>query len=246
MTYTDTEENRPWPKQPQPEVQPEVSPVLPNTAVIRINPDSDEAFLALRSGAERLLIWAQARTVANDNDLKGAADDLNILAGYRKRLKEKQIEWTSPIREHLDEVAGAFKAISGPLDQADTITKDKIGAYRQILKDRAAAAEKANALRLQASQLEAAANAGVIKEPVVVNPVPPMPAKTLRTDVGTLSAREDWDYEIVDASLLPREYMKPDLVKLRHDVVTNKGKLVIPGIRQYQKESFRTTPRRAG
>ena len=221
-----------------------MAPALPNTAVIRINPDSDEAFVALRSEAERLLIWAQARTVANDNDLKGAADDLNILAGYRKRLKEKQSDWTGPIREHLEKVAGAFRSISDPLDQADQITKDKIGAYRQILKDRTAAAEKANALRLQAAQLEAAANDGVISEPVVIKPVPPAPAKTLRTDVGTLTSREDWDYEIVDVSQLPREYLKPDLVKLRHDVVTNKGKLVIPGIRQFQKESFRTTPKR--
>jgi hypothetical protein len=233
------------PTQPSPPaVAPEVAPVLPNTAVIRINPGFDEAVIALATEAERLLEWAKARTVACSDDALAGGNDLVIIISDEKKVEDKRNEWLAPIRIHTNDINVAFKLISGPLEEAEKLLNQKLTAYRQKLRYEAAAIEKANALRREAAELEASTHHGEISEPVVVNPVPPVMPKTVRTDVGSLTAREDWDYEITDASQLPREYLKPDLVKIRHDVVTNKGKLVIPGIRQYQKESFRTTPRK--
>jgi len=52
-----------------------------------------------------------------------------------------------------------------------------------------------------------------------------------------LSIREYLDIEIIDASLVPREYCIPDEVMIRQVVKKMKGKIEIPGVRIFTKKS---------
>jgi galactokinase len=47
--------------------------------------------------------------------------------------------------------------------------------------------------------------------------------------VDGISSTETWAGEVVDASLIPREYLTPDLDKLRNVTKALKGELSIPG-----------------
>ena len=67
------------------------------------------------------------------------------------------------------------------------------------------------------------------KEAQIVPP-PPVPEKP-KTEGLTL--RENWTFEITDESLIPREYLCPDSVKIRKVVQVMKGKTNIPGIRVF-------------
>ncbi len=67
------------------------------------------------------------------------------------------------------------------------------------------------------------------KEAQIISP-PPVPEKP-KTDGLTL--RENWTFEIIDESLIPREYLVPDLVRIRKVVQTLKDKTNIPGVRAY-------------
>lgn len=63
-------------------------------------------------------------------------------------------------------------------------------------------------------------------------PPPPIPEKP-KTDGLTL--RENWTFEIVDESQIPREYLVPDPVKIRKVVQVMKDKTNIPGIRVFNQ-----------
>ena len=65
-----------------------------------------------------------------------------------------------------------------------------------------------------------------------IMPPPPVPEKP-KTEGLTL--RENWTFEIVDASQIPREYLVPDLVKIRKVVTALKDKTNIPGVRVFNQ-----------
>ena len=61
-----------------------------------------------------------------------------------------------------------------------------------------------------------------------LQPVPDVPTASKAQGV---SLRDNWTFEIIDESLIPREYLIPDEVKIRKVVVAMKDKTNIPGIR---------------
>ena len=72
----------------------------------------------------------------------------------------------------------------------------------------------------------------------VVTPAPvfaPAPAPPAAPKVEGVSYREDFDFVIDDPLLIPREYLKPDDVKIRGVVRALKAAAYIPGIRVVSK-----------
>ncbi len=82
---------------------------------------------------------------------------------------------------------------------------------------------------------KAAAQETKIAETIKINsaaaaaPIPP-PVQT----VG-ISTREDWDIELIDINLVPREYMVFDEVKARKVIRASKGSVQIPGVKNIKK-----------
>jgi len=61
-----------------------------------------------------------------------------------------------------------------------------------------------------------------------LEPIPEVPAAAKADGV---SLRDNWTFEIIDESLIPREYLIPDEVKIRKVVVAMKDKTNIPGVK---------------
>jgi len=61
-----------------------------------------------------------------------------------------------------------------------------------------------------------------------LQPVPDVPTMSKAQGV---TLRDNWSFEIVDESLIPREFLKPDEVKIRSVVIAQKDKTNIPGIK---------------
>ena len=57
--------------------------------------------------------------------------------------------------------------------------------------------------------------------------------------VDGLGVQKNWKFEIVDANLIPRQYLKPDEVAIGGVVRSTKGAVTIPGVRIYSEDSFR-------
>lgn len=68
----------------------------------------------------------------------------------------------------------------------------------------------------------------VLEAPVVVE-VAEVAAPAPKVKVEGASTRENWQGEVINIDLIPREYMMPDLVKLNRTTKTLKGETRIPG-----------------
>lgn len=92
--------------------------------------------------------------------------------------------------------------------------------------------EGEEAARKAREELERQALEEAAAKEAQIIPPPPIPEKP-KTDGLTL--RENWTFEIVDASQIPREYLVPDLVKIRKVVMALKEKTNIPGVRVFNQ-----------
>ena len=209
-------------------------------ATIRINPATDCAFIVFAEEATRLLNFATACVVTDDNGVRLATDDLSIIARLSKNIEATRKNYVGPINEHLKAVNEQFKTLTVPLDAAEKNLKDKVLAYKLEQRVKAEAIAKANDMRMEAARIEAAANGGEIKESVELTPAPSVLPKTVTADIGSSSTRLTWHAKVTDFALLPDTYKLPNTSMLEFTArqITKNGKPVIPGVEFYQEESL--------
>jgi hypothetical protein len=149
-----------------------LTPVLtPTTAVIKVNPLTDEVVKHLQREAQAYQEQAQKLTVTSDEDVKRAVNDLSLLAGVKKAIKAQQDEFTKPVKAHLDEIKAAFESFTTPLEEADRLIRSKVGAYRQAVADRAARAEEINRQAIELARQQAEMNGGEFTVDITTIPV---------------------------------------------------------------------------
>lgn len=210
------------------------------TALINVRPDTDSRIAALYEEGVRLELYARERIIESIEDVKAATDDLSIIAKLKKALEEKRKEYIGPINEHLKTVNGVFKSFVEPLSQADSITREKVLAYRAQQESIRVEQERINQLRMQAAEAEMKLK-GELSEPLGLVEVAPNAATRYQTDSGTLGTAKIKKWEVTDITLVPIEYLVVDTVKIGK--VVRAGIPGIPGIRIWEEDSLRITAR---
>ncbi len=76
--------------------------------------------------------------------------------------------------------------------------------------------------------------------PVIVSPPPPIMPKV---EVKGAALRETWTFEVINETLIPRQYLVADMVKIGGIVRALKDKANIPGIRVYSTSKMAATGR---
>lgn len=208
-----------------------------DTVIVKVNPIGDVAVRGLLAEVQKMLDFAKGRVVDTDEAVKSATEDLSLMSNLKKAIEGKRKEYTAPIKEQLDAVTDAFKAVADPLSEADRITREKVLAYRREQERKAREAEEINRLRMEAARKEMELK-GELTEPVNLVEVSPAPVAHVKTEVGNLGTSKVWKFEVVDFAKLPDEYKQPDLVKI--------GKVVragvnVEGVRTWQEETLRIT-----
>ena len=214
--------------------------IVQETALIQVRPDADPRVLALYQEGTKLRDYARARVIASDDDVKTATDDLSVIAGLKKAIEIKRKEYTGPINEHLKSVNAAFGTFTDPLNEADTVNRQKVLAYRAELERQRREQDRINQLRAEAARAEMELK-GELTEPVGLVQVAEEAPARYRTETGTLGAVKTWEIEVVDFAALPDQYKVADMVKIRK--VFQAG-VAIPGVRGWQKEGLRVTARK--
>ncbi len=211
------------------------SPSAPETTLVKVNPEQDSQVLLFLAESNKLLDYAEARVIARVEDLTLATNDLSIIAKIKKAMEEKRKDYLKPLQDHVKAVNETFKTLMTPIEDADRITRDKIRAF-QIEQTRIRQEqEEINRLRLEASQKEAVLHNGEITEPVNLVEVSASPPKRVSTDMGSIGQRDNWKWELVDFALVPDTYKMINAGVLTPIVKASKGKVPIPGIRQYNE-----------
>ena len=207
-------------------------PGVSETALVKVNPENDPQIVAFYNEALELKRYAEARVIATAADLKPANDDLNLIRKLKKLMEARRKEYLVPFREHVDEVNEVYKRIMAPVDAADKITSDKMLSFNREQARIRSEQEVINQKRMEAAQAEMKLK-GELSEPVNLVEVIPEAPKSVHTDIGSTGMRDNWKWEVVDISQVPREYLMINAGMLTPIVKASKGKINIPGIRIY-------------
>ena len=190
-----------------------------------------------------LVAQAQGITVRNAETFQQAGVFLRTIAGYLKRVAEVFDPVVEAAHKAHKVAVEQRKKMAEPAQTAERLVKAAMGAYETAERERAAKAQReadAERRRLEdeerlhlASVLETQGKAKeaelALTAPVAVR-VPPSPVVVMPRAEG-VSFREDWDFEIEDALLIPREYLIPDEKLIRATVKAQKAETKIPGIK---------------
>lgn len=212
------------------------------TAVVRIDPGNDSKVMQLLQEVMRIEEWADKLVVASEGDAKKATDDLSIMSKLKKAVDEKRREYVDPLNAHVKAVNDSFKLLTGPLDVADKTARGKVIAYKTEQERRRREAEEINRQAEELARRQAEINQGEFTVDVTPVAVPDV-VKTTRTEVGSAGLVENWQYEIVDMDLLPREYMMPDSVMLNAIAKKYHDKKPIAGVRFINRPTLRVNAR---
>lgn len=178
---------------------------------------------------------------------EAAAEFLLGIKDYRKRVagfigpvvKDAHTAWKTATAKRAE--------LDAPADKAERIVKGRMLAWSES-EDRRARAEAAAAEvaaqkaaeETQLAEAEAAEAAGdaeaadaILEAPPVVTPIV---ARAAAPKVAGISTRSVWRFEVTDVSLVPRQYLEPDLTKIGGVVRAMKGQARIPGVRVYEEK----------
>lgn len=212
----------------------------------------EEKALALPDQARNIKVFDQnSLSVANKFILWSKSLEKEIDASYDPIIKKAH-------GVHKEAV-GQKKKIKAPLLEARGIVSPRVASYlveqerirrkaeekhaKEIAKAVLKAAEEEEARNKEAE--EAMENGDFEKaEEIMDTPVAQVAAidhlvpKAPKTT--GLSVQTRWKFRIIDEAKIPRDYMKPDEVKIGQIVRAMKGKLAIPGVQIYPDDSLTT------
>jgi hypothetical protein len=150
--------------------------------------------------SRQLFEEVQALTIASEEDCENVTDFIRQIKAQNKALEERKQSVTKPLLKVVEEIRGWFRPAQEWLTKAEGTLKGKLSAYRTEVDQK-----NQEALRLLAEAAEAknlagvaAATQGFVQQPQV---------KGL-TMTGT------WGWHLVDADLVPREFLSVDPAKI--------------------------------
>lgn len=180
----------------------------------------------LQSRQEILLKWLDNPQVTNEPEQK-QAEDLLIAARFAvKQAEEKRKELTGPLDESKKRIMDLFRPYIDRLNMGVSLLTNTLQKYHAE-KVQAAEAERLAQLEQQAACIAEAKDTGEVIEPLR-QAIAPAPAKSSRSNLGTVTYREDYDIQIIDSNLVPRELCEPSLPRIRARVKS--GVTDIPGV----------------
>jgi len=176
------------------------------------NPTEDAKAIALRDEAVTLASQAES-LIVSANTLEFTAQLAGSLTSAKKRLEEQRQFLVGPLNNHVTKINNLFKLWTAPIEAARRVIDEKVVEYKR--EEARAAAEVASFFG---------------DDPAMADPG----VKTIRSSAGTLTVKEVWDFEVLDAALIPESFKTVNEKAIRAAVKA--GVREIPGVRVFQTE----------
>ena len=183
---------------------------------------------------------AENSVIETEQNLVEASDMLSYIAKTKKAIEEKRKFFVKPLNDQVKRINEMFKGYAAPLEKADGIMRKKVLVYRQE-QDRKRRAEEEALRKLQEKEQKrlerlAKKNGDVAPPPPIITPFIPQQEKTVQSDLGAVSAKMVWEFEIVDENKIPNEFKIVNEKAIRAAVKA--GVRNIPGVKIYQTETL--------
>lgn len=225
-----------------------MNPHVPSTV------EADTDVKALTKQAEDVRQLAAECAITDTQALEWATALLGEIARAQRAAEARRVFFVKPLNDHVRAINDFFKLLAAPLVEADHTLRRKVLDYRKAEQERAAterarleaertAAEagaqralkesadnRSDALRIAADE----ATAAMLR---IVSP----PAATVKTVLGTTTARRIWDYEVTNLAEVPLEYHMVDAEAVRAAI--RRGVREIPGVRIFEREVLAVSTR---
>lgn len=195
--------------------------------------------------ANAMLDEAKAIVIKTPDQANQVGDWRNKIKAKLKQLEDERKELTRPLDEVKKKVMDKYrpavealeaayklfdKAITGYLAEQDRIRAEQQRKLdEEAERKRKAAEEKAAEWAEKGNDKKAEEWAE--KAETTVAPVIAAPPK-----INGIVTRDDWDFEIVNSSVIPRQFLIPDEKAIRAYVKATKGKMPIDGVRIIPKK----------
>lgn len=158
-------------------------------------------------------------------------DDVKRAHELHRSLTRKRSEAVDPVDKECARLARDMSSWKTEADRKAREVAARLAREEQE-RQRALALEEAAALEAQGEQ----ALAESVVEQAIAMPAPVIPIAPTAPKVEGVSYRGLWRHQIVDAALVPREYLVIDEQKIAAVVKATKGTLSIPGVRVYEEQ----------
>ena len=161
-------------------------------------------------------IRGMAAMVRSSEDIAAVSPLLQHIKGDMKRLKERKERITKPLNEALKEIRDFFRPAEQRLEEAEVLLKSAIGAAQKAIYEANRIAQLQTQQALQQGDVRLAAQvSGAIQG--------------TEAPAG-LSFRERFTYRVVNAAVIPREFLMPDDKRIKDHVSKHGMANPIPGI----------------
>lgn len=174
-----------------------------------------------RSQVGFLVDTAKALKVESKEDYEKATELLAQVREVEVALQERKEKITRPLMAGLAEARELFKPLEASHAEAKKTIKEKMLDY-SIKEDERIAKEK--------EKVEARVEKGTMRVDTAVKKLENI-GEAPKTNLVTRTK-----VRITDESLIPREFLVPDMVKINDAVLKNK--LTIPGVETYEEKSI--------
>lgn len=206
--------------------------------------DNNPAVIEVTGEITSLESFAATYAVTTAAQYESGADDLKRVKAAQKKLEDTRTSMTGPLNESLKRINAFFKKPAAALESIELKIKGALGRFyeeqqRKAREEQARADEQARKEREKlAAQAQRAAESGKVEraaelelraQTVVAPVITREPPK-----VAGLQMRDQWKFEITDASKINAPFLMPDEKKIRAQVAALKadaGAVIGPGVR---------------
>ncbi|MEE8471106.1 MAG: hypothetical protein V3S51_07235 [Dehalococcoidia bacterium] len=192
-----------------------------NAFAVLADPFSDPRVVALQGEITAMEASARNCVVASPGDAQTATDNLVVMTKVEKALTELRKDYVGPLNARVKEINALFKPYTDSVAQSIGVWKNAINHHNEQV--RAVQEKAAEVARLSA---EITRETGEILEPA---PAVPATIERTYTELGSVSERANWRYEVVDFGALDDKYKLPDVATLTR--LVKAGMRDCPGLR---------------
>lgn len=178
--------------------------------------------------------------IADDATYAQAAELFLTINGLIKEVEATFDPVIAKAHATHKEACAQKKRYYDPLMSSKTVVSTRMSVYRNAqeqLKREEQRQAQADAALQEAVDAEAVGDTTHAEQALNGQGVVAVPLAAPTPIVAGVSFTERWDYEVVDESLVPREFLMLDAVKIRRVVTALKAQTQIPGIRAIAKTS---------
>lgn len=171
-----------------------------------------------------IIATANLLVIENATDMEYATDLRHSVKEIKKKLTDRKEEMTRPLMQALASTRDLFRPLETLYSEAEKTINGKMLEFQD-----------AEAERIKAQKVEAVKSleSGEITPETAIEKM--AEAGTVPTSVegkrGKITTRVVPKVRVIDESLIPREYLVPDLVKIA-EAILQKG-LEVPGAEKY-------------